>query len=155
MGNVSDMTPYLEPLRKSVVVRRSPREAFTIFTERLGSWWPYQRFSLHQSDTMSCAMEPRVGGEIFETARDGSRAAWGTVIEWEPPNRFVMTWHPGHAPDTAQEVELRFIPVSEGTRVELEHRGWAKLGKEAQSSRDNYQEGWVVVFEQLYVEACS
>lgn len=155
MEKVSSITPYLEPIRKSVVVRRTPDEAFEIFTARLATWWPLNRFSIHQADAASCGIEPRLGGEVFEVARDGARAVWGRVIAWEPPRMFAMTWHPGRAAESAQEVEVHFLPSADGTRVELEHRGWAKLGAEAEESRKGYDGGWAIVFESCFVEACS
>jgi uncharacterized protein YndB with AHSA1/START domain len=60
------------------------------------------------------------------------------VIEWEPPDRVVFGWHlrPDwkYDPDEsrASEVEIRF--VAEGpktTRVELEHRGFERVGEGA------------------------
>ena len=155
MGGVERIEDYLQPLRKTIVVRRTPAESFEVFTARFGAWWPRDRFSLHQADSASCGIEPRAGGEVWEIAADGRREVWGTVIAWEPPHRFCMTWHPGRAPDTAQEVELRFVAVPEGTRVELEHRGWAKLGAEAAASREAYENGWAVVFDRCYAEACE
>jgi uncharacterized protein YndB with AHSA1/START domain len=155
MGEVEGIGPYLEPLRKSVVVARAPAEAFEIFTARLASWWPLARFSIHQAEAATCGIEPRVGGEVYELAQDGRRAVWGTVTAWDPPRGFVMTWHPGRDPRTAQEVELRFLPEGEGTRVELEHRGWAKLGAQARETRRGYEDGWAHVFEVRFVEACS
>jgi hypothetical protein len=155
MGNIESIQPYLEPLRRSVVVKRTPAEAFEIFTARFGSWWPYQRFSIHQQNVASCGLEPRQGGEVFEVARDGRRERWGTVVIWDPPGRLVLSWHPGHTPETAQQVELRFVAVPEGTRVDLEHRDWAKLGAAATETRESYENGWAVVLGQSYVEACS
>lgn len=155
MANVEPIEKYLEPVRKSVVVSRPPREAFAIFTERLASWWPREKYSIYGADSATCGVEPRVGGEVFEVATDGRRSIWGTVLTWEPPGRFVMTWHPGRGPDTAQELELRFVPVAEGTRVELEHRGWEKLGAAAADSRNTYDGGWAMVFEVRYKEACK
>jgi hypothetical protein len=143
------------PLVKSITVRRTPAEAFEIFTAGLARWWPFDRYSLHQAETRTCALEPRVGGRVYETARDGEESTWGTVQVWEPPDRFVMTWHPGRPADSAQEVEVRFDPVTGGTRVTLEHRGWAKLGAEAEESRRNYEGGWAFVFDVRYLEACA
>jgi uncharacterized protein YndB with AHSA1/START domain len=155
MAEIKPIAPYLEPLRRAVTVRRTPAEAFEIFTARLADWWPYTKFSLHLEETATCAIEPRVGGEIYEVSKAGERAVWGTVLAWEPPARMVMTWHPGRPPDTAQEVEMRFVAVAEGTRVELEHRGWAALGAEAEESRQSYEGGWAFVFEVRFVEACA
>ncbi len=155
MADVRNIAPYLEPLRRSVVVRRKPEEAFEIFTARLATWWPYTTYSIHQEETVTCAVEPRVGGQIYEVSKAGERGIWGTVIAWEPPRRFAMTWHPGRAADTAQEVEVRFVQVPDGTRVELEHRGWEKLGAEAEESRTSYDGGWAHVFDVAFAEACQ
>lgn len=155
MGSVEHLTPYLEPIRKSVMVERTPAEAFEVFTGRLSSWWPRAQFSIYQANSATCGIEPRVGGDIFEVSKSGDRCIWGNVITWEPPHRFAMTWHPGREPQTAQEVELRFIAVAGGTRVELEHRGWTKLGAEAAEARKGYEGGWATVFDVCFVEACS
>jgi hypothetical protein len=155
MGSVEDIGPYLEPIRKSVVVRRTPREAFEIFTARLSTWWPAHQFSIHQADTVHCAIEPRVGGRIYEVARNGEQGVWGSVLVWEPPDRFVMSWHPGNPAETAQEVEVRFVAVAGGTRVELEHRDWTRLGAAAAETRSTYEGGWAFVFDRCYVEACA
>jgi hypothetical protein len=152
MAKVEDI---LGPLRKSVTVQRTPAEAFEVFTARFGSWWPVKKFSLHGEETATCVIEPRVGGAIYEVATNGERAPWGTVRVWEPGARFVMSWHPGHEEAEAQEVEVRFVAVEEGTRVDLEHRDWAKLGEKAAGTRQNYEGGWVYVFETCYKEAAS
>lgn len=154
MGNVERIEAYLEPVRRSVIVGRSPAEAFEIFTARLGTWWPHAKFSIHQAAAASCAMEPRVGGEIDEVAQDGKRERWGKVLVWEPPRRLVMSWHPGDDPETAQKVEVRFTPVAGGTRVDLEHRDWAKLGNRARDAMQSYEGGWAIVLDRCYVEAC-
>lgn len=155
MAKVESITPYLEPLRKSVIVRRTPAEAFEVFTARFGSWWPFTKLSIHQAETASCHLDPRAGGEIGEVAKNGERAVWGKVLVWEPPHRLVLAWHPGYTPDTAQEVELRFTAVPEGTRVDLEHRDWSRRGEKAAEVRNNYDNGWAFVFEQCFVEACT
>ncbi|HJQ97758.1 MAG TPA: SRPBCC family protein [Candidatus Polarisedimenticolaceae bacterium] len=155
MSNVESILPYLQPLRKEVVVRRTPAEAFEVFTSKLHTWWPLHMFSIHQADAATCGIEPRVGGEVFERSKEGARAIWGTVLLWDPPRRFAMTWHPGREADTAQEVEVRFTAVPDGTKVELIHSGWAKLGAQAKEAREGYEGGWATVFESCFVEACS
>jgi len=155
MTDVESIQPYLEAVRKSVIVPRTPAEAFEIFTARLGSWWPLQRFSIHQAEAAGARIEPRVGGRVYEIATDGREAPWGTVLVWDPPRGFAMTWHPGSDPARATEVELRFLPEGDGTRVELEHRNWHRLGAEAAERRQGYDGGWAFVFEQCFVEACA
>ena len=67
----------------------------------------------------------------------------GPVRVWEPPQRFVYSWHLRRTPEEATEVEIRFVPLSDdATRVEIEHRGWERLGAEGQSWRDRNRGGW-------------
>lgn len=154
---VEPIQPYLEPVRKSVSVSRSVNEAFDLFTAGLGRWWPLASYSISQERARTCALEPRVGGEVYEVRDDGERCPWGRILAWEPPRRFVMTWHPGRDPDTAQELEVRFVAEPGGTRVDLEHRGWQKYGPEveAKGARESYDSdsGWKSVLAR-YVEAC-
>jgi uncharacterized protein YndB with AHSA1/START domain len=152
---VEPIAPYLEPLHKAVTVKRRPEEAFEVFTAGLARWWPLARYSISQERARSCAIEPFVGGAIYEVRDDGERCAWGRVLVWEPPRRFAVTWHPGRDPDTAQEVEVRFLAEGDATRVELEHRGWAKLGERAAETRESYAGGWDVVLGAHFVPACE
>lgn len=155
MGSVEKIAPYLEPVRKTVTVKKTPAEAFEIFTAKLASWWPLSQFSIYQAEAVTCAFEPRSGGDVYETSRSGERSVWGRILAWEPPDRFVMTWHPGRDADTAQEVEVRFAAVAGGTRVELTHRGWEKLGAEAAPTRESYDSGWETVFGERFATACA
>ena len=153
-SRVERIEPYLEPLRKMVTVSCSVEHAFEVFTARIGSWWPLGRYSIGQERARDCVIEPRVGGAVYETGEDGERSPWGQVLAWEPPRRFVMTWHPGREADTAQEVEVRFEKTPEGTRVELEHRSWAVLGEKAAETRKGYSGGWDHVLGECFVAAC-
>ena len=155
MGSVESVGPYLEPIRKSVLVPRTPAEAFEIFTKRFGAWWPRQQFSLQLQNCAECGIEPRVGGEVYEISNTGERGVWGKVLAWEPAGRLLLSWHPGDPPENATELEFRFIAVAGGTRVELEHRDWAKTGEKAAKARASYEGGWATVFDICYLEACQ
>ncbi|MEI9963534.1 MAG: SRPBCC domain-containing protein [Caulobacteraceae bacterium] len=49
----------------------------------------------------------------------------GAITAWEPPARLAFGWRQaGFAPGQHTEVEIRFEPVGEETRVTVEHRGW-------------------------------
>lgn len=153
--SVEPIAPYLEPLRKSVRVARPPAEVFSIFTAGIGRWWPLASHSLSRSRAVSCGIEPRVGGDVYELRDDGERYVWGSVLVWEPPARLVLRWHPGREPETAQEVELRFRAEGGGTVVELEHRGWASLGDKAREVREGYDQGWEVVLVQRFAAGAA
>lgn len=138
-------TPLLPPLFKIVVVPWRPERAFHRFTAEMGSWWPLRSHSVCEGKAVTCGFEPRVGGAIFEELPDGSRFVWGSVTAWEPPSRVAFTWHPAREPDTAQQVEVRFIAHGTGSRLELTHTGWEKLGAEARKARRAYPLGWTYV----------
>jgi len=145
--SVESIVPYLEPVRKSVTVQGSPAAAFELFTSRFGEWWPLtSSYSVFGDAASECGMEPVQGGEIFEVSRDGRRCTWGRIVAWEPPGRLEFTWYPGRDQDTAQTVEITFSGVEGGlTRVDLEHRGWQRLGLDAARTRAGYDTGWDVV----------
>ena len=86
--------------------------------------------------------EPQVGGSVYEVTDEGT-APWARVLEWEPPQHFVLEWLIGKCAGT--EVEVRFAPEGPGSRVELEHRGWERLVDNGAEKRDNYDSGWDVV----------
>ena len=156
MDNVEPITPYLSPLEKTITVKRKPAEAFTVFTEGIGRWWPFALgFCISGARVKSCEMEPHVGGAIFETRDDGERFPWGRILAWEPPGRLVFTWHPGREASVAQEVEVRFEPEGGRTRVTLVHREWQKLGADAAEARKGYDKGWGVVLKEHYAAACD
>jgi uncharacterized protein YndB with AHSA1/START domain len=153
---VVSMTPYLEPVRKSVTVPLALDAAFHHFVHRLGSWWPLANgHSIFGERTRTCAIEPRVGGAIFEESTAGERGLWGRILHWDPPHRVEFTWFPGRAEDTAQTVELRFTAVDSGTRLDLEHRGWQHFGAEAAAIREQYDGGWGYVLGTFVRHASS
>lgn len=143
-----------QPLHKSITVHCPIDDAFDLFTNGLARWWPYKTYSVSQERTANCMMEGRPGGRVYERRDDGETFDWAKVLVWEPPRRLVLGWHPGRSPETAQEVEFRFTDLGDATRVDLEHRDWAKLGDEAQASRTNYEGGWDFVLEK-YREAAA
>src|SRR6185503_20128896 len=113
--SVEPIQPYLEPVRKSVTVARTPAEAFEVFTAGFARWWPLRTHSIAQERARTCGIDAWVGGEVYEVDDAGVRCAWGRVLAWEPPHRLVLSWHPGMEPEVAQEVELRFTPRGRGT----------------------------------------
>lgn len=150
---MSQMTDELA-IRKSVMVRCPPERAFRVFTEGIGTWWPFARgHSIFGEAAETAVVEGRLGGRVYERARNGEEAAWGTVTAWDPPRRFAMTWHPGRGEETAQELEVSFAADSEGTRVELVHTGWDRLGAEMDEVMASYEGGWDTVLANYVVAA--
>lgn len=131
------------PVTKTIHVGCTPEDAFRVFTREIGSWWPTETHSLHPGEVREVIWEERVGGAVYDVTNDGRRGSWGEVLEWEPPTRFVIAWLvDGRPVGESTELEVRFAPDEGGTRVDLEHRHWERLGEGAASKRGSYDEGW-------------
>jgi uncharacterized protein YndB with AHSA1/START domain len=139
------------PVVKTVTVRVAPTRAFELFAGDLARWWPLAQFHTGP-DPVACAIEPRTGGRVFERAADGRETAWGTVVAYEPPHHLTFTWIVGLAAEHEQLIELRFAPDGQGTRIELTHSGWEKLGEAAMSLRERYDHGWATLIERCYAD---
>jgi hypothetical protein len=69
----------LDPLRKTIEVEVSAADAFRIWTEELGDWWPLATHSVGRGDAVPCILKGRTGGWLYETTRPGEQHVWGTL----------------------------------------------------------------------------
>jgi uncharacterized protein YndB with AHSA1/START domain len=139
---LSSMQTVVQPIRKSLVVNCSPERAFEVFTREIGSWWPVSQHSIGGDKITEVVFEEEIGGRIFERHTGGGEGEWGRVLAWEPPHRFVMSWYPGQDATEATELEVSFAAEGEGTRVDLQHRGWERFGTAGAERRSGYDSGW-------------
>jgi len=130
-----------DAIRKTVTVNVDIEEAFRLFTEGMGSWWPVKAFSAGGDAAEAAVFEPRLGGRIYERHADGTEVSWGVVEAWEPPPRVGFSWGLN-----GSQIEVVFTPEGDATRVELEHGGWDKL--EDGQERASYDAGWDAILEQ-------
>jgi uncharacterized protein YndB with AHSA1/START domain len=142
-------------VRRSVKVARNREDAFRVFTEEIGTWWPVETHSIGKegrpADT--AFLEGREGGRFYEITGEGT-AHWGRVLVWEPPARIVISWE--LKPERpATEIEVRFTEERDGTRVDLEHRGFERLGDQAADVAASYHSGWAKVLGQYVALANS
>jgi hypothetical protein len=85
-------------------------------------------------------IEPGPGGRIYEQAADGRVLVGGTALAREPAWSLVCEWLVG---DTPTELEVRFTADGQGgTVVEVEHRGWYRLGEADGDRRDRNDQSW-------------
>jgi uncharacterized protein YndB with AHSA1/START domain len=138
----------IEVVRKVVTVDCTVEEAFRVFTEDALSWWPVATHSIHGT-VREIVFEPREGGEVYEVSTGGEKGHWATVTGWDPPARLVLAWNILERPGEQTEVEISFTAEGDGTRVELEHRGWEALAEAAAEKRADYDTGWGFVLGKL------
>jgi uncharacterized protein YndB with AHSA1/START domain len=129
-----------DAVRARIEVAVDPATAFEIFTGEIGAWWEAagrgrpsgaRRVSIGRGPGHEGRLrfEPGPGGRLVEVY-DDSTAAFevGRVLVWKPADRLVFEWRQGNfRAGERTEVEVRFEAVGRGTRVTLEHRGFAAL----------------------------
>ena len=119
------------PIQQSVLVDCPIEDAFRLFTEGFADWWPLPSYSITGEEAQTCAIEPWVGGRVFERTRSGEEREWGLVSVWDPPSRIELIWHPRTRADNRQTVSVEFCVEADGTRVTLTHSGWHLAGIQA------------------------
>ena len=147
------------PVRKSLVVAADVHRSFSVFTDRIGSWWP-RTHSIASSPTVAVIIEPRAGGRWYERGEDGSECEWGKVLQWQPPARVVLAWQIDgnwkYNPACVTEVEVIFTVLGAmQTRVDFEHRYLERLGANAAAIRDLMNSGWGSILESYVALAHS
>ena len=137
-------------IRHEVVVEVPIERAFSIFTQRFGTFKPREHNML-SVEIAATVFEPRQGGHVYDRGTDGSECRWARVLAYEPPDRVVISWDidPHWQIETdldkTSEVEVRFIAETpDRTRVELEHRYLDRHGAGWQAVRGGVDSegGW-------------
>jgi uncharacterized protein YndB with AHSA1/START domain len=155
MRSATVKTDDLPAVVKTVVLRRAASDAFDIFTKEIGAWWPLathtRAITAQGQVTTHVAIEPRVGGRVYETLSDGQELEWGEVLTFSPGVLLELHWRMGRPAEQSTHVSVRFEPLSVSVcRVTLTHTHWERLGADIARIRDGYDQGWVVVFEEGY-----
>lgn len=119
----------------SIRVPCSPIQAFDVFVEEIGDWWVHSdMFALTPRSPGRMAFErPGDGapGRLVEKLASGKVFEVGEIRRWAPGELLVVGWRQAtFGPEHATEVEVRFEPVGEETRVTVEHRGWDSVPQE-------------------------
>jgi len=132
----------VEPINLSFEVDAPVDHAFDMWTARTSLWWPLSH-TVSTEMGLEVVFEPLVGGRIFERTPSGAEHDWGRITAWEPPARIVYECHLRVDAADATEVEIRFRASGQGrARVEIEHRGWERLGAAAAGRREGNLAGW-------------
>ena len=142
-------TVPIAPVRKSVLVRATPAEAFDAFSPRIDRWWP-KTHGIGAAPVRESVIEPFVGGRWYTRCEDGLDVTVGHVRAWEPGRRLVFSWEISAdwkldaRVAYASEVEVTFTAEADGqTRVDLEHRGFERMtAPGGETMRNAVDGGW-------------
>ena len=113
----------------TTLVQGDPLRVFALFTEQVDAWWGRgPRFRLAGSGQGTMLFEPHPGGRFVERRPGQPDRVIGQVRDWQPGERLAFSFRVPHFPEQSSaeqrsteqqdtEVEVRFIPVGERTRV--------------------------------------
>ena len=121
-----------DKVRVQTFVRVPIAKCFDVFTLELDAWWRHGRaYRVGGKKEGALHLEPRLGGRVFQEYGDRGSSVHeiGTITAWNPPAHFAFTWRGLNfiEADPSTQVEVWFEASGEGTRVTLEHRGFAAL----------------------------
>lgn len=153
----------------SIRVPCSPIQAFEIFTQDIGDWWtdsPLFRFTPRSPGALAFEPPDAKGenGRLIERLPNGKAFEIGPVRLWQPGERLVVGWRMANfGPEHTTEVDVRFEPVGEETRVSVEHRGWdsvpqdhlARHGFPLQLTNQRQGEQWRAGLQRLKERAAA
>src|SRR4051812_45651345 len=110
----------------SVRVPCDPARAFDVFTRDIGLWWqPSELFQVTPRGDGVLSFEGGEDGRLITTWAEGKVFEIGRISAWCPGEVLRFTWRQASfRPDQTTEVEVRFEPVGDETRVTVEHIGW-------------------------------
>jgi uncharacterized protein YndB with AHSA1/START domain len=154
-------TLCIAPVRKTVIVQATPERAFEVFTARVDRWWP-KSHGIGPAPVRESVIEPFVGGRWYSICEDGTAVTLGRIRAWQPGERLTVSWEinaqwkPDARPEFTSEVDVKFLrEAGGGTRVELEHRGFERMGAaDGEKMRNDVDRGWPGLLD-LYAKAVA
>ena len=130
-------------VHKSISVARPPDVAFKLFVDQMGEWWPKDTGHSFLGGNTTLVVEPKAGGHFYEKSLDNDDIyVIGEVLAYEPGTRVTFTWKHREWPDPTT-VDIRFTAEGGGTRIDLKHEGWEKIGDTNMAAE--YNGGWDLV----------
>ncbi|MFN7918842.1 MAG: SRPBCC domain-containing protein [Bryobacteraceae bacterium] len=131
---------------KSVLLACSVGRAFDLFTAHVSEWWPVTH---RRSKDPASRIHLLESGRFYEAAPDGSEFEMGRVKSWEQPDRIVLDFYLGTAPDAPTEVTITFTAEGSGTRVDVRHRPGAASEELWNSRAPVFARSWDAVLPAL------
>jgi uncharacterized protein YndB with AHSA1/START domain len=136
----------------SVVLNRSPDEAFTLFTERISEWWPpSHRLTKDAASRIILSAD----GTFRERASDGREVDLGRVRIWEPPTHIALDFFLGTGSESPTDVLIVFAPEPAGTRVSVRHQPGDASAALWQERVARFETSWPLVLAALERQASA
>ncbi|HEU4997362.1 MAG TPA: glyoxalase superfamily protein [Lapillicoccus sp.] len=112
------------PIVLHVWVACRPDQAFDVFTQRFGEWWPAEAYS--PGPLTDIRVEPRVGGPVTMLLEGGGAYPLGEVLTWEPGRHYAQSFTLAQDPSYPSRLDVTFEAAKHvgGTRVRFSHGGW-------------------------------
>jgi uncharacterized protein YndB with AHSA1/START domain len=145
-------------IEREIHVQASPEVVFEVVSQEqhLKEWWP--------DDVSLSSSTPGSTGELIWGDEDNPRATVEqlTVVESDPPRRFVFRWtHPAGeeaAPGNSLLVTFELKPTDNGTVLRMTETGFREMGWEAavlEAAYNEHVEGWDYFIPRLETYADS
>jgi len=126
-----------------VEIAAPPERVWKAITEDVAKWWGSDELYRTTNHTV----ELRRGGAFRSDGigRDGHAFhVSGEILELDPPRKYVTTWQPSWSTEPASQVAYLLEPIATGTRVTVEHSGFASA-----ETCESHGTGWVHVLDWL------
>jgi hypothetical protein len=122
--------------------------AFEVFTARTANWWP-RELSRSGMTQFTVALEPWVGGRMYERTSEGDEFDWAEVTAWEPPRRIGFLWHLHGSRDDSTHAEVSFEAEGGSTVVRLVHDGFDRIGAGREELWQRSRGDWELALERF------
>lgn len=138
-------------------------DAFALFVDRLGSWWP-REYTWAKDHLQEIGIEPRVDGHCYERRSDGTVSQWGTVLTFARPEHIVFAWQINadrsfeRSVTLSSRVDMRFTAKGpQETQLLLVHRDFPRHGQGWQKYRANLagKSGWPLLLDRYAAAAAK
>ncbi len=144
------------------IVALAPADAFALFVDKLGSWWP-RELTWAKDHLEEIGIEPRVDGHCYERRTDGTTSEWGTVLTFARPEQIVFTWQINFdrsfepSVTLASRVDVRFTARDGGTQILVVHRDFPRHGSGWQKYRASLasRNGWPMLLDRYAAAAAK
>lgn len=144
MASVSSASPI--ELEREIACPRL--HAFEVFTARTANWWP-RELSRSGAAEFTVALEPWVGGRVYERTSEGEELDWAEVSAWESPRRIGFRWHLHGPREDSTDVEVGFTADGGSTVVRIVQGGFARIGAGREELRRRSREDWELALERF------